>query len=139
MKVTEHVELLLRQGHKPRELVELGFSKNAVSRARRKLKKEKAAKKAEVPGQQVREDHHAPESVSDSTDMTRVLQKLESCESCYQELKARLDNLEACLKGTPALGLGQRFKCDCGATGFVAIHVQCTKCGKETWWGYFPK
>jgi hypothetical protein len=43
MKVTEHVEHLLRQGHKPKELVALGFSKRVVTRARRRLKEERAS------------------------------------------------------------------------------------------------
>jgi len=21
----------------------------------------------------------------------------------------------------------------------VALHIQCTKCGKETWWGWWPE
>lgn len=139
MKVTEHVELLLRQGHKPRELIQLGFSKNVVSRVRRKLKMEKAAEEIKVPAERVREDAHAQWSVSANSDMTQVLQKLESYESCYQELKERVNDLEACLKDTPTLGMRKRFKCDCGASGFIAIHVQCTKCGKEAWWGWFPR
>ncbi len=32
MKVTEHVEQLLRQGHKPKELEELGFPKRVITR-----------------------------------------------------------------------------------------------------------
>lgn len=40
MKVTEQVEHLLRQGRKPKELVELGFPKSVVTRVRRRLREE---------------------------------------------------------------------------------------------------
>jgi len=49
MKVTEHVEHLLRKGYKPKELVELGFPKRVVSRVRRQLKEEKASPQRKVP------------------------------------------------------------------------------------------
>jgi len=149
MKVTEHVELLLRQGHKPRELIQLGFSKNVVSRVRRKLKMEKAAEGVKVPAERVRENAHAKESVSASSDMTQVLQKLESLESKIQQLESRvealealgaeLENIETRINGTPALGLKHHFRCDCGSSGFVALRIKCTKCSKETWCGWFPK
>jgi len=41
MKVTEHIEHLLRQGRSPKELVELGFAKSVVTRVRRRLTEEK--------------------------------------------------------------------------------------------------
>ena len=49
MKVTEHVEHLLRQGRKPKELIELGFPKSVVTRVRRQLREEKAAPQTKVP------------------------------------------------------------------------------------------
>jgi hypothetical protein len=44
MKASKHVEKLLRQGRNPKELVELGFPKSVVTKVRRQLKKEKAAR-----------------------------------------------------------------------------------------------
>ncbi len=41
MKVTEHVRYLLKQGRKPKELVELGFPKSVVTRIRKQLRGEK--------------------------------------------------------------------------------------------------
>ena len=49
MKITEHVERLLRQGKKPKELVELGFPKRVVTRVHRQLRKEKTAVQTKVP------------------------------------------------------------------------------------------
>lgn len=51
MKVIQHVKQLLRQGKKPRELRELGFSKVAITRARRQLKEERASERAGTPKQ----------------------------------------------------------------------------------------
>jgi len=149
MRVSQHVELLLRQGHKPRELIQLGFSKNVVSRVRRKLKMEKAAGEVKVPPEGAREDAHAQEPVSASSDMTQVLSKLESLESKIQQLESRvealetlraaLEDVETRINGTPALGLKHHFRCDCGSSGFVALRIKCTKCNRETWCGWFPK
>lgn len=47
MKVTEHIEELLRQGRKPKELIELGFPKSVVTRVRRRLRDEKAASRVD--------------------------------------------------------------------------------------------
>ena len=41
MKTTEHVEYLLRQGRKPKELLELGFPKQVITRVRRELREER--------------------------------------------------------------------------------------------------
>ena len=38
MKVTQHVEHLLKQGRKPKELIELGFPRSVVTRVRRQLR-----------------------------------------------------------------------------------------------------
>ena len=45
MRVTEHVAHLLRQGRKPKELIELGFPKRVVTRVRRQLRDEKGPSK----------------------------------------------------------------------------------------------
>ncbi len=49
MKVTEHIEHLLRQGRKPTELMELGFPKSVVTRVRRQLKDEKTGLQPKTP------------------------------------------------------------------------------------------
>jgi len=49
MKVTEHVEHLLRQGRRVKEVVELGFPKSVDTKVRRQLRKEKATRQTKVP------------------------------------------------------------------------------------------
>jgi polyhydroxyalkanoate synthesis regulator phasin/ribosomal protein S27AE len=152
MKTAEHVEYLLRRGKNPKELQELGFPKRVITRLRRQLKEEKMAAQVKVP--EVKTGVKTSSKLSTTLDKSAVIQEqeLESLENDLNELKDRIKHLEAAcaenasleelkvhLDGTPALGLKHRFKCSCGASGFVAMHIQCTKCGQETWWGWFPK
>lgn len=145
MKVTEHVEHLLRQGRKPTEVVELGFPKSVVTRVRRQLREEKTTLQPKVPKGRAEAKSHPQPLAASSAEMALMQQKLASLESWVEVLEATgtagacLKDIEARLNGTPALGLRHRFKCDCGASGLVALHIQCTKCGGETWWGWFPK
>ena len=41
------------------------------------------------------------------------------------------------LQNTLGYNIKRNFKCQsCSANGSVAIHVKCTQCGKENWWGW---
>lgn len=149
MKTSEHVEYLLKQGRRPKELVELGFPKSVVTRVRRQLRKETEASQLKTQKGKAQAKTAPQLAVIPPTETTPVQHKQGSLESKVQQLQSRveiletlradLEDIENQFKGTPALGLKHRFKCDCGASGFVALHIQCTKCGRETWWGWFPK
>ena len=148
MKVTEYVERLLRQGKKPKELIELGFPKSVVTKVRRQLRVEKAAPQSRT--QKVTEVGSRPRSaVTPLVEATPDQPRPGSLESKVQQLESQLDvleaiiaelgNIETRLDGIPTLGLKHDFKCDCGASGFVAVHIKCTKCGRDTYWGWWPK
>jgi predicted RNase H-like nuclease (RuvC/YqgF family) len=149
MKVSKHVEQLLRQGKKPKELVELGFPKSVVTRVHRQLREEKAALQPKTPKGRAEAKSRFQPSLTVPVEMAPIQQKMASLESEIRELEARVEALEAIgtelediedrLDETPAVGLRHRFKCDCGASGLVALHIQCTKCGRESWWGWSPK
>ena len=149
MKVTEHVEHLLQQGRKPKELIELGFPKSVVTRVRRRLRKGTTASQLKTQKGKAQAKTSPQLVVIPPAETTPVQREQGSLESKLQELQSRvkiletlrtdLEDIENRLNGTPALGLKNRFQCDCGASGFVALHIQCTKCGRETWWGWFPK
>jgi hypothetical protein len=150
MKVTEHVEHLLRQGRNPRELIELGFPKQVITKVRRQLREEKADQGTKVAAKDRTDDRSQPQPPPASpVEMAWIQQKLASLEDELHKLetqvgvpesiKSSIQDIEARLNGTPALGLRQHFKCECGASGLVALHIQCTKCGKETRWGWFPE
>jgi predicted RNase H-like nuclease (RuvC/YqgF family) len=148
MKTTKHIKQLLREGRKPAELVELGFPKAVVTRVRRQLREEKATQPKVQKGRAEVKSCSQP-SVTSPAEMAPLQQKLASLESELRELAAKveileetsldLEDIEAFLEDTPAIGLRHHFKCDCGASGFVALHIRCTKCGRETWWGWHPK
>jgi len=141
MKVTEHIEQLLKQGRKPKELIELGFPKRVVTRVRRQLRE-----KETVPQSRTQKGGVEPTPLVETTAVQTGLkslegevQQLESRVEILEAISAKIEDIEYRLQGTPALGLKHRFKCDCGASGLVAVRFQCTKCGSESWWGWFPK
>jgi ParB family chromosome partitioning protein len=61
------------------------------------------------------------------------------CALCTEDLSFRLDALEIEVENDPASGLRQKFKCTCGSTEELAVSVKCTKCGAQTWWGWWPE
>jgi len=98
---------------------------------KRQLQREKSEQKPRVPTKTAPTESQVKVSKASPADITGLQQELVSLERKIQELEGRLD-------GTPALGLKHRFTCDCGASGFVALRIKCTKCGQETWCGWFP-
>ena len=220
MKVTEHVEHLLRQGRKPNELIELGFPKSVITRVRRQLREEKAAPQTKVPeGTDQTESH--PQTLAVSPDQMAVLQRkvqsmaddleridilvkalsevtvlmaaarefgtyrretcpydkddlctLETwaseneipqgigkpilvenekpqwyikpspfyCVLCSASLEDRLDDVEHKLSDDPLSGASSKITCKhCGSKGLIAVKIMCTKCGRETYLGFWPK
>jgi len=135
MKVTEHVEHLLRQGRKPKELIELGFPKSVVTKVRRRLKEEKAAPQSKTKEGGTIETPLEPRAGC----LESNVQELQSRVEVLETIVAELCDIENRLDGTPALGLKHRFNCSCGASGLVAVRIKCTKCGQETYWGWWPE
>jgi ribosomal protein S27AE len=143
------VEYLLRQGREPKELVELGFPKSVITRVRRQLKQEKEDQQVKLKRDKAKgEGKTQPLSVlplgkapveQQLVSLEAELGNLETQVELLKAIESSVQAIETRMEGTPALGLRQRFKCQCGASGFVALHVQCTKCGREALWGWFPK
>jgi hypothetical protein len=141
MKTTEHVEYLLRQGKKPKELVELGFPKRVVTRVRRQLREERTVPRSRTrkAGTEVKSLAKATSVQSGTGSLENEVQELDSRVQVLEAVVAELYDIGDRLDGTPALGLRHRFKCECGASGLVALHVRCTKCGRESYWGWWPE
>ena len=57
--------------------------------------------------------------------------------STVAKLQADLAAIVEVLKGLPIPARGA-FKCGCGSSGWVAAHVRCTACGKNSVWGFHP-
>jgi len=89
MKVTEHVERLLRQGKRPKELVELGFSKSVVTRVSRRLREEKAVSQKQVRSGAPQADTQLQTSPESPETMATIWQKVQSMAT---DLK-RIDSL----------------------------------------------
>jgi hypothetical protein len=80
MKVTEHVEKLLRQGRKPRQLIKLGFSKTVVTKVHNQLRKEKAIVDGERSKTTTQAGGHLQAPAGSPEKMTVIQQKLQSVE-----------------------------------------------------------
>ena len=67
------------------------------------------------------------------------LQKLQSESSqCLDKLESEVKQIIINLGTTPTYKLKGVFHCQCGTTGYVAVKVKCTYCGKEAYFGWSP-
>ena len=127
MRVTEHIEQLLRQGWKQKELVELGFPKPRVTMVARRLRSKKAAARAKVSnGEACTKSYSQPEVVSASR-TAPVQQKQVYQESDLQKadnLLEALPELMALVAAARELGTHRREKCPYQEDGV---------CVRQTW------
>jgi hypothetical protein len=114
MKVTKHIEQLLKQGHKPREIVELGFPKRVVTRVYRQLRKEKATsweKESKIAHQEKTQVTIPPGS---SGEIATIWQKVQSMANDLQRIDSLIQALsEASIIITAARKLGTNRRDDC--------------------------
>ena len=61
------------------------------------------------------------------------------CALCTGSVAKELKDLDQSLDSIPIRGIRERFTCECGAKGMLAVSIKCTKCGEESWWGWWPK
>ena len=62
------------------------------------------------------------------------------CAMCIAPLEIRLDDTESEVASSPLSGVEYQVTCKgCGSRGCIATRTKCTKCGGETYWGWFPK
>ena len=220
MKATDHVEYLLRQGKKPKELLALGFSKSIVTRVRKRLKEEKAAARTKAPKGRAEAKSLPQPSMTSPTEMEPIQQKLAYLESeiqkvenlakglpevaalvigarefgtlkreecpyqedglctlwawtsqdaipsgagepvlvekeeppwhikpaalycamCNEPFESRIGKVENRVSANPLSRARYEFICEgCGSKGWIATHIKCTECGRETWWGWWPE
>lgn len=79
------------------------------------------------------------EPICEGKGACRIRPSVLYCAMCPVALEGPFDLLQEEFSNTPLRNLGERFSCECGAKGMVANHIKCTKCGKETWWGWWPE
>jgi uncharacterized phage infection (PIP) family protein YhgE len=57
-----------------------------------------------------------------------------------KKLESKIEEIESGLSDSLSYKIRRKFECGhCHTKGFVAVNVRCTKCGKETWSGWYPK
>ena len=57
-----------------------------------------------------------------------------------RDLNARLESIMRNLQGTVGFGARHSFLCrSCQSRGYVAARLNCTSCGEENWWGWWPQ
>jgi len=67
-------------------------------------------------------------------------QDLQSVANRLQDVTEQVEETARKLRSTPTYNIGEIFQCNsCDSKGLVAIQVKCTECGREKWWGWWPK
>lgn len=67
-------------------------------------------------------------------------QDLAELASQIRDLNARLDSIMSALQATVGYGARHNFVCrNCQSRGSVAARLNCTSCGEENWWGWWPQ
>jgi len=62
------------------------------------------------------------------------------CAMCVIPLEDYIDDLENKLFDDPLSGARYQVTCNaCGSKGWIAAAIKCTKCGRETYFGWSPK
>jgi len=93
MKVTKHIEQLLRQGWKRKELIKLGFPKPAVARVDRQLREEKAALKAKAPKGTAQAENHLKTQPESPETIATIWQKVQSMANDLQRIDSIIQAL----------------------------------------------
>ncbi len=56
-----------------------------------------------------------------------------------QELSSKVEGMMIGMQGTVGYGARQTFVCSsCQNQGHVAAKLNCTACGEDNWWGWWP-
>ena len=127
MKVGEHVERLIRQGKKTKELIELGFSKKVITRVRRQLRKEKALLQAKSSAETA-QGLSPVQTVAESSDqMAEIWQKLQSMANDLQEVDSLVKSLS---EVRLLMAAAQKFGKD---RQEMCKHLEDGFCTVETW------
>ena len=56
-----------------------------------------------------------------------------------QELSSKVEGMMTGMQGTVGYSARQTFVCSsCQSQGHVAAKLNCTACGEDNWWGWWP-
>ena len=69
----------------------------------------------------------------------QMQQQFQALVDQLQAINGRVESLMNGLQGTVGFGAHQSFVCSgCQSQGNVAARLNCTACGEENWWGWWP-
>lgn len=69
----------------------------------------------------------------------QMKEELRTLASQIQAVNSKVDSIIASLQGTVGFGARESFVCrSCQSKGHVAARLNCTSCGEENWWGWWP-
>ena len=69
----------------------------------------------------------------------QLQEDLRTLASQIQAVNQKVDSIITSLQGTVGFGARQTFVCKgCQSEGHVAARLNCTACGEENWWGWWP-
>jgi len=67
-------------------------------------------------------------------------QNVQDATVSIEEVSNRLQAISSDLQRTLGYAIQKMFKCQsCGSQGLVASQILCSKCGNESWWGWWPR
>ena len=155
----EEIGRLLAEGNKPAELIQRGFKRGTVYKVNRRLQTAGtppdfgerdvdasiendpsvvSLKKALRESQLSREIDEVKGLPSSEGRLLALEVKVDELEATLDEAIDAYQSLKAGINGSPLRGLRENFKCECGETGLVAVKVECTRCSRETTYGWRP-
>ena len=126
MKVSKHVEQLLRQGRKPRELVQFGFPKSVVTRMRRRLREEKATLEKKVPKGAPQAENQLQTPPESPDRIAAVEQKLQSMATDMQKVDSLvqvLSEVTFLMAAARQLGAYRRETCPYQKDGLCTLEA----------------
>ena len=69
----------------------------------------------------------------------KMQQELQALLEQLQSVNKQVDSITSSIQGTVGFEARQTFICQsCHSKGQVAARLNCTACGEENWWGWWP-
>ena len=126
MKVTNHVEKLLRQGRKPKELIELGFLKSVVTRVYRQLREEKATSQKKKPEGAPHVESQLSTPLGSSETIATIWQKVQSMANDLRRIDSliqALSEVTLLMAAARQLGTYRRETCPYEKDGLCTLEA----------------
>lgn len=159
----EEIARFLSEGSTPSELVKRGFARGTVYKVARLIGKKSSGEgisnddhtptDAEIESDpeivRLRKDLRKAELERKLAELNgpilfeprlaHVESELKEFDDTLSDLYETIETMNVAARGSPLTGLRENFTCSCGAKGMVAAQIQCTACGRERSYGWFPK